>query len=89
MIEINVSGPAYALPYGRATAWHGGPPARLGVVAARATKTGSTTSILATGGSRLRTACFAVAGWAGAPRTMMLEKVSEPVPACRDRELPS
>ena len=40
-----------------------GPPC-LGVVAHRATKTGSTTNILATGGS-------------GAPRIMMLEKVSK------------
>ena len=76
-VETNVPGPAYAsvpIPLRIATAWHGGRPPRRSC--ARATKTGSTTSILATGGS-------------GAPRTMMPEKVSDPVPARRDGELPS
>ena len=48
-VETNVPEPAYALPYGRATAWQGGRlPWRS---CACATETGSTTNILATGGS--------------------------------------
>ena len=66
-VERNVPGPAYAtvhFPLRIATAWHGGRPPRRSC--ARATKTGPTTNILPTGGL-------------GAPRTMMLEKVSDPV----------